>query len=493
MTRAKVTSLRVRNCNDAPVRSDARFVLYWMTATRRAHWNFALDRAAEHARRLGKPLVVLEALRCDYPWASDRMHAFVIDGMRDNRRAFARTPFSYHPYVEPTTGAGRGLLLALAADACLVVTDEYPCFFLPRMIATAAERVGVRMEAVDSLGLMPLSLPTKSYLRAHDFRRFLQRELPSHLGSAPRASHSRTVLPILPRLPEAITRRWPAADLDRLREPDGLAALPIDHEVRPTSLRGGARAGRQALGEFVGERLGSYGLCSRDPMVENTSGLSPWLHFGHVSAHEILAAVTKKEGWQPSQASMHIHGKREGWWGMSRTAEVFLDELVTWRELCHHTCWQRPDYDRYESLPGWARETLGEHASDPRPYLYDLEQFEQASTHDEIWNACQQQLRKQGRIHSYLRMLWGKKVLHWSPSPRHALETMIQLNNKYSLDGRDPNSYGGIFWTLGRHDRAWGPIRPVFGKIRYMSSESTRSKMRMAGYVRHWTGEVEEP
>ena len=152
--------------------------------------------------------------------------------------------------------------------------------------------------------------------------------------------------------------------------------------------------------------------------------------------------------------------------------------------------WFRSDFDRFESLPEWARDTLDEHASDPRPYLYGLDQFELACTHDEIWNACQQQLRKQGRIHGYLRMLWGKKILHWSASPERALEIMVELNNKYAIDGRDPNSYGGIFWTLGRHDRAWGPIRPVFGKIRYMSSESTRSKMRIADYVRHWTSDA---
>jgi len=137
-----------------------------------------------------------------------------------------------------------------------------------------------------------------------------------------------------------------------------------------------------------------------------------------------------------------------------------------------------------------AHDSLDEHASDARPYLYDLEQFEQARTHDEIWDACQQQLRRQGCIHGYLRMLWGKKILHWSHSPERVLQIMIELNNKDAIDGRDSNSCGGIFWTLGRHDRTWGPIRSIFGKVRYMSSESTRNKMRITDYVRHWTSDL---
>jgi deoxyribodipyrimidine photo-lyase len=148
--------------------------------------------------------------------------------------------------------------------------------------------------------------------------------------------------------------------------------------------------------------------------------------------------------------------------------------------------WHRADYDRYESLPAWALATLGAHASDPRPQLYSLAQFEAGDTHDPIWNAAQRELVETGRIHNYLRMLWGKKILHWSASPREALEIMIVLNDRYALDGRDPNSYSGISWVLGRYDRAWGPERPVFGKIRYMSSAATRRKLRLNAYLQRF-------
>ena len=171
---------------------------------------------------------------------------------------------------------------------------------------------------------------------------------------------------------------------------------------------------------------------------------------------------------------------------MSGPAESFLDELVTWRELGFNMTSQRSDYDRFESLPEWAQTTLAEHERDRRPHRYSLDEFEEARTHDDLWNAAQVQLVLEGRIHNYLRMLWGKKILHWSESPRAALDIMVELNNKYAVDGRDPNSYSGIFWVLGRYDRAWGPEREVFGKIRYMSSANTRRKLRVDEYIERW-------
>ncbi len=177
------------------------------------------------------------------------------------------------------------------------------------------------------------------------------------------------------------------------------------------------------------------------------------------------------------------NGKMTGFWNMNESSEAFLDQLLTWREIGFNQCWREANFDRYESLPIWAQTTLAEHADDPRKDCYSLAEFEAAETHDELWNAAQRQLVRDGIIHNYLRMLWGKKILHWSESPQEALRIMIHLNNKYALDGRDPNSYSGIFWTLGRYDRAWGPERPIFGKIRYMTSESTRSKFRVKEYL----------
>jgi len=470
-TARAVPDLRIAAANRAATRADGDYVLYWMIANRRTTWNFALQRAAEWSRELKRPLLVLEALRCDYPWASDRMHAFVLRGMAENAARCTKAGIGYHAYVEPRKGAGGGLLEALAARACVVVTDDFPCLFLPRMVAAAAKHLDVRLEAVDSNGLLPLRAADRAFPTAYSFRRFLQRELPEHLACFPAADPLRGVRGAA--VPPAVARRWSGA------VPEDLARLPIDHAVVPVALPLPA----EVMDRFVRTRLARYDEDRNEPDKEGTSGLSPYLHFGHVSAHEIVARIMKREEWKPERAGPRADGKRAGWWGMSATAEAFLDQLVTWRELGYNMCAHRPDYDRYESLPDWAQRTLARHERDEREHVYTGEEFAGGRTHDALWNAAQTQLVREGTIHNYLRMLWGKKILEWSRTPREALATMVELNNRYALDGRDPNSYSGILWTLGRYDRAWGPERPVFGTVRYMSSQNTARKHRVREYL----------
>ncbi|MCB9584661.1 MAG: deoxyribodipyrimidine photolyase [Polyangiaceae bacterium] len=472
----------------APERPERDFVLYWMIANRRAHYNFALDRAIDHARRLKQPLVVLEALRVGYRWASDRLHAFVIQGMGDNQRSFAGSAATYLPYVEPETGAGSGLLQALAARASIVVTDEFPCFFLPDMVKAAANKLDVRLEMVDSNGVLPMRASNKAFERAFDFRRHLQKELLPHLEHFPRREPLKGLELPPAKLPKDLLGRWPAppkAWLEEGAELD-LASLPIDHEVSQVSYQGGSRAARKGLRGFVEDRLAYYAEKRSDAVDDNSSGLSPYLHFGHLSAHEVFRAVVGKDFDPLTPQSRSARGQKEGWWGLEPCVESFLDEVVTWREVGYNNCLFRKDYDKYRSLPDWAKQSLAEHAKDPRDYTYDLRTLEAGMTHDELWNAAQWQLKQDGRIHNYLRMLWGKKVLEWSKTPQQALETLIELNNKYAVDGRNPNSYSGIFWCFGRFDRAWGPERPIYGKIRYMSSDNTRRKMKVDAYLERW-------
>jgi deoxyribodipyrimidine photo-lyase len=255
--------------------------------------------------------------------------------------------------------------------------------------------------------------------------------------------------------------------------------------VVPT--RGGATAGRAALDDFLGNDFEGYASQRNRPDADATSGLSPYLHFGHLSSHQVFLELAARERWTPEQVVPPANGRRSGWWDMSESAEAFLDQCITWRELGFHFCHHRRDHDRYESLPEWAQQTLAKHARDPREYSYSLEEFDGAATHDRLWNAAQNQLRREGRLHNYLRMLWGKKILEWSSEPREALDIMIELNNRYALDGRDPNSYSGIFWVLGRHDRAWGPERPVFGTVRYMSSANTARKVPVKRYLERYS------
>jgi deoxyribodipyrimidine photo-lyase len=409
-------------------------------------------------------LLVLEALRCDYPWASDRLHRFIIEGMADNRTALERCNAMYYPYIEPDKGAGRGLLSELAERAAVVVTDDFPTFFLPRMSASAAASIDVRLEKVDGNGLLPMAASDGPPATAYAFRRLVQRQLLDQLEWIPLEDPLQD-LPEPGQLPPDVLHRWPAASPQLLDDEKlELAGLPIDHAVTPTALRGGLANARRKLVDFLTDRLAGYADQRNRPDVEATSGLSPYLHFGHLSAHEVFLEVTRRARWSPDQVVPPQNGRRAGWWALPESTEGFLDQLITWRQ-----------------------NTLAKHAGDPREHMYTLTEFDEAGTHDPLWNAAQNQLRREGHIHNYLRMLWGKKILEWTREPREALEIMIELNNRYALDGRDPNSVTGIFWVLGRHDRPWGPERPVFGTVRYMSSANTARKYPVRSYLERYS------
>ena len=308
--------------------------------------------------------------------------------------------------------------------ACVVVTDEFPCFFLPRMVDAAGARLKIRLEAVDSNGILPLRSSDRTFVTAAHFRRHVQKQLRAHLVAFP--AERPAAAPGLRRLaetPSAILRRWPAAsDAVLAIEPGALRALPIDHAVPVAAMRGGVSAARNALRAFVTDRLRDYHLGHNHPDDDGTSRLSPYLHFGHLSAHEVFTAVMRHEKWSAAKLAKSATGAREGWWGVGPGPEAYLDQLVVWRELAYNTCATRPtDYDSYASLPAWALETLSRHATDPRPVIYPVTTLERAATHDALWNAAQRQMQRDGWFHNYLRMLWGKKILEWSATPAAAL------------------------------------------------------------------------
>jgi deoxyribodipyrimidine photo-lyase len=322
--KSAVPELRIDARSVAPVRAHGDYVLYWMTMYRRRGWNFALQRAADWARGLDRPLVILEALRCGYPFASDRFHAFLLEGMACNQRHFASGGALYYPYVEPQVDLGKGLLAALAARACVVVADDFPSFMLPRMVAAAARQMPVRFELVDSNGLLPMRAARKAHASAFDFRRFLQRTLPAHVTALPLPDALEGVsLGTLGNLPNDVTDRWPrATDQSLTAHADVLATLPIDHAVAPAALRGGVDVATERLETFVKRRLGNYDEHRADPNVDGTSRFSPYLHFGHLSVHQIFARLVEKERWTSGNLSSTADGRREGWWGMSPPAGV---------------------------------------------------------------------------------------------------------------------------------------------------------------------------
>lgn len=484
-----VPASRIRRLNDRAIDPAGEYVLYWMIAARRTRWSFSLERAVELARELRRPLLVFEPLRCDYPWASDRFHRFVVEGMAANARALARTRAAYFPYIERGHGEGRGLLRALADRAAAVVTDHSPAFFLPRMVAAAVAHVRVLFEAVDGAGLVPLSAPGRAFPTARGYRAFMQRSLREHLREVP-LEEPLVRLPSAPALrsvPDTIARRWPLSDAHALAAPlSALAALPIDHGIAPLATAGGQDAARRALRRFLEDRLDRYAEDRTHPDADGTSHLSPYLHFGHISAHEVFAAVMTKERWTTRRLAARGGGAREGWWGTSPAAEAFLDQLVVWRELAFNGSAWTAGFGTYASLPLWARRTLEAHCRDARPHLYPRDALELAETHDEVWNAAQRQLVRDGWFHGALRMLWGKKILEWSKEPAEALGRMEHLMNRYSLDGRDPVSYANFAWVLGQYDRPW-PERPVFGTVRSMTSGSARRRLHMRAFLERYS------
>jgi len=481
----RTPNIRVQALNSHPPRFDGQFVLYWMTAFRRAQSNFALQRAIEWTHRLKRPLLVLEAIRANYRWSSERFHRFLIDGMIDNFTDFSRSNAMYYPYIETRPGQASGLIETLSKQACLIVSDDFPCFFHPKLYQRIVARWKCAVELVDSNAIVPMRLAERTFTVAHSYRRFMQKELVNHFPDFPMTEPLVDLtVPKLDAVDPMILRRWPALTLEHLSS-FSLARLPIDHRVQPTSHKGGPREAIRILNRFVEERLTDYDKSRNRPDEDGASGLSPYLHFGHISPHQIFSKIAESCNWQPEKLAKP-NGKMNGFWNLDTNREAFLDQLLTWREIGFNMCCREPNFDRYESLPLWAQTTLADHASDVRQYDYSMEQFENAETHDELWNAAQRQLVREGIIHNYLRMLWGKKILHWTKSPRDALGIMIELNNRFALDGRDPNSYSGIFWTLGRYDRAWGPERPIFGKIRYMTSESTAKKFKIAKYLKRF-------
>ena len=391
-----------------------------MIASRRVTWNFALDRAVEWAEKLQKPLVILEALRCGYPWASDRMHRFVTrwNGgecllVRGHGRSLLSVPGARTECRQRIArrsgiarlhcGDGRVPLLFSSRAWSLLRLGRSQCSWRwwTRM---ACFRCGKR---------------SKPFQPRIAFRRFLQRELPRHLMEFPKANALLNAkLPKAKHLPREITKRWPKASPRLLNSGDSvLAGISLDHGIPPVETRGGSTAAQALLRNFLRNKLPTYAEARNEPAQQATSELSPYLHFGHISVHQIFSEITRQEGWSPDHLAVRATGSRTGWWGTSQATEAFLDQVITWRELGFNCCQTRKDYDQFESLPAWALKTLRLHARDERSYVYTLEKFERAKTHDPLWNAAQTQLLREGRIHNYLRMLWGKKILEWTRSP----------------------------------------------------------------------------
>ena len=448
---------RVVRLNDVDENKSARYVLYWMQMYKRTSHNHALTFAIRKANELDLPLVVYEGLKHYYPWASDRIHTFILEGVEEKRREFARLGIRYIFYLQKDAKSPKQTVARLASEAAMIVTDDYPCFIIPEHNRRIAGRASIAVYAVDSNGIIPMAKFDKEEYAAYTIRPKIHRLLPTYLK--PFVEDAIDV--------DAAQLEIDCPDTDVKDLAARVAECDIDHSVEPSAIyQGGTANGRARLEKFVKGILPDYEKTRNKPEFDGSSRLSPYLHFGFLSALEIALAVQES-------------GARES------AKEAFLEELIVRRELSFNFTLRNLHNDSLASLPAWVQKTMRDHIDDERQFTYSLEQLEQGETHDELWNAAQREMVETGEMHNYVRMLWGKNVIAWSPTYEIAFETLVHLNNKYCLDGRDPNSYAGILWCFGKHDRPWME-REVFGTIRYMTSASTGKKFDSKKYI-EWT------
>ena len=428
--------------HDEKVIGDAKaqdFVLYWMRTAVRSDENPALDVARWIANRQGVPLLVYHAISQHYEYASDRHHTFMLQGARDVQDQFAKLGISYAFHLA-TCDDHEPHLVTLANMASVVVTEEMPVDPPRRFLNALKHKTETPIVSVDTACVAPMQLVKKAYTRAFQYR------------SATKKIYA-----------ERLTRAWPATDVET--KPFDFSKLPfepldlqsadlaglvaqceIDHAVGPVmDTVGGSTAGYRRWNGFQQKKLVRYAKQRNNALLDGVSRMSSYLHYGMVSPFRIAreAAAIDNAG-----------------------SEKYLDELLIWRELAYAFCYHREDHDSWSAIPEWAQETLQQHASDSRETTYSWEQLARGETNDEFWNAAQKSLLLQGELHNNVRMTWGKAILNWKRTPQQALSTIIDLNHRYALDGRDPASYGGILWCLGQFDRPFEPEQNVIGTVR---------------------------
>ncbi len=437
---------RIRLLNDRGT-VDGRFVLHWMQASQRAECNHALEYAIHEANQLRKPLVVYFGLTDDFPEANERHYQFMLEGLRETQDALAKRGILLVVRQEsPETGAAR-----MGGDACLVVTDRGYLRVQKEWRRRAAELLARPLVQVETDVVVPVeeASPKEEYAAA-TIRPKIHRILAEYLVPL---SEGR------PRI-SSLDLQFDSFDIRDTRK--ALGRLEIDRTVQPApALRGGTSEARRLLDEFIEHKLDSFHLLRNDPTQNVLSCMSPYLHFGQVSP--LYIALRVMESGSPGR-------------------DAYIEELIVRRELSMNFVQYNERYDSFECIPEWARKTLGEHERDPRIEAYSAAELESAETHDPYWNAAQKDMMLTGKMHGYMRMYWGKKILEWSESPAEAFRIALYLNNKYELDGRDPNGFAGVAWCFGKHDRPWAE-RPIFGKVRYMNAAGLRRKFDADGYA----------
>ena len=429
-------------------------VVYWMQRAQRGRDNHAVNIAVEIANELSLPLVVYFAGISNFPHANLRHYVFLNQGLPDIEEDLAKRNITFLMRKAPHESHEK---LLADVEAAFLIGDENPMREPERWRQQLASKITIPFWTVDTDVVVPSKLMEKAQYGAYTIRPRLYRLLPEylrpyenpdakHAWKRPEGFHADSVH-------EDMTRDW--KDFDR-------SVGPVE------AWKGGMHAGLVHLQHFTGKLLSEYEVQRNHPEVDGTSSMSPYLHYGHVGPQTIALAVDEAVKANPTLKSAR---------------DSYFNELIAWRELAINFVRYQPNYDSADCAEEWAKRTIADHARDERDHLYTLEQLEGAQTYDDLWNAAQIQMVRHGWMHNYLRMYWGKKILEWTPDAQTAMKYTIYLNDRYFLDGRDPNGYAGIAWAIvGKFDRAWNS-RSVFGKIRYMSGASTGRKFNSKLYI----------
>jgi deoxyribodipyrimidine photo-lyase len=432
--------------NDHSIQNGA-YVLYWMQASQRTEWNHALEYAVHQANNKHQPLIVYFGLT-QYPEANPRHYQFMLEGLKEVEISLAQNNIIFLPALQsPEQG-----ILEYSKDASLCVVDVSYLKTEQRWRSNAARNMRCPLIQVESNVIVPVKVasPKEEYAAA-TFRPKISTQLDRFLQPLPQMT---------PNI-SSTNLQW-SSQFELSKHEKIISQLTSESAVKPVPhLHGGTSIAKQHLQDFITTRLDDYHLHRNDPSRNIQSNMSPYLHFGQISP--LFIALQIHATSSPGKAS-------------------YLEELIIRRELSINYVHYNPHYETLQGLPQWAQNTLRDHQTDPREYIYPLDVFEQAKTHDPYWNAAQREMIATGKMHGYMRMYWGKKVLEWSKTPQQAFKTALYLNNKYELDGRDPNSFTGIAWCFGKHDRPWKE-RPIFGKIRYMNDRGLQRKFDIERYV----------
>ncbi|MFZ2633686.1 MAG: deoxyribodipyrimidine photo-lyase [Desulfosalsimonadaceae bacterium] len=444
---------RVRHLTAAPPES-GKYVLYWMQQAQRVAYNHALCHAVEIAGELALPLVVGFVLTPDFPESNLRHYVFMLEGIADIQQELKTLGI---PFVIKT-GPMVETVLSLAEKTAWLVTDAGYLRIQREWRKQVASEVKCPYTEIETDVIVPVSAASpKEEFAARTLRPKIMKQMDAHLDPVllPEYHMKHSALPMPPSGP-----------IDPLKLAEKAAAIQNTLPVK--TFRGGYGEAKARLKRFISENLANYDTLARDPVAGCQSDLSPYLHFGQISPVEIVREIKASSAPDAAKAA-------------------FIEQVTVRRELAVNFVFYNPGYDQYESaVPSWARQTLSEHQKDRRPYLYSAEVLEQGKTHDPFWNAAQMEMVISGKMHNYMRMYWGKKIIEWTRTPEEAFHIMLMLNNRYELDGRDPNGFAGVAWCFGRHDRPWGE-RPVFGKVRYMNAEGLKRKFAINEYVNRIT------